>query len=462
MTIQELNEIAEKIAYSNNFKNYWAIKDELFSHSNDELKSNYHLLVAKYLCCTMAGFLDQAEEIISLFPENSLSRLGCEIVNPNITWNRFLHILQYLVDNDITVQHVQLTAGRPSLMNGFNDFTRIFPILPKYKQFFMDAIGHIYGSKSTEHLYDLAIAEYYYQKNNLIEAEGLVRKCINSFDNNEDSRFLFVAYHLEYKILLFSGQIYNSQGYIKQMKSLLEKYNIAEYGMNLDAVEMWASLHDNDYQKVSNWYIDEAPDENGDFNMVDTYRYLIKLRCYLLNGEHVAILSLVEKLRPLLTQGRRYMDLCEIDLLLAMSLYEQKKYSEAFDTLDRTINIARRHKYYRLIGDEGDRAAHLLIDYMKERGESEFLLDVYEIARKAAVLSPLYLRNEVKKQCNFTEEEVDIIRLLEQGKDRDEIAKLFFISENTVKYHLKKIYSKLGVDSACKAVWKAKLYGIIR
>lgn len=462
MTIQELNTKAMQCSGSYNIKNFWVFKDDLFALSNKELLNFPYCLVAKYCCLLMAGDIDSAEEILKLFPENSLLLFGCEIVNPNITWKRFIHIMQYLVKNDMFIPYVQLSVGRPSLMNGFNDFTRIWPLFPKYKNVFLNSIGHIYGTDNAENLYDLMIAESYYQKNNLIEAEKLVTKSLKDFDNNKDSRFLFIAYHLEYKILLFSGEIFNSKGYIKQMKAFLKKYNTAEYEINLQAVEMWASLHDNDYEKVFDWYHNCSPDENGNFNMIDTYRYLIKLRCYLLNGEHVALLSLVEKLRPLLSRGRRYMDLCEIDLLLAMSLYEQKKFNEAFDTFERSLKIAKRHKYYRLIGDEGDRAAHLIIDYMKKRGESKFLKDVYEIARKAAVLSPLYLRNEIKKQCNFTEEETDILRLVEQGKDRDEIAELFFISENTVKYHLKKIYSKLGVDSACKAVWKAKLYGIIK
>lgn len=37
----------------------------------------------------------------------------------------------------------------------------------------------------------------------------------------------------------------------------------------------------------------------------------------------------------------------------------------------------------------------------------------------------------------------------------------YLISVNTVKYHLKKIYGKLGVKSALAAVWKAKVSGVI-
>ncbi|MBR6080138.1 MAG: response regulator transcription factor [Treponema sp.] len=35
------------------------------------------------------------------------------------------------------------------------------------------------------------------------------------------------------------------------------------------------------------------------------------------------------------------------------------------------------------------------------------------------------------------------------------------MSANTVKYHLKNIYSKLGASSATQAVWEARVRGLI-
>ena len=57
--------------------------------------------------------------------------------------------------------------------------------------------------------------------------------------------------------------------------------------------------------------------------------------------------------------------------------------------------------------------------------------------------------------------EIAILKLLEQGKSKEEIGEYFFISINTVKYHMKKIYAKLGASSTHQAVWQAKRIGII-
>ncbi|WCM41143.1 helix-turn-helix transcriptional regulator [Flavobacterium sp. CBA20B-1] len=46
---------------------------------------------------------------------------------------------------------------------------------------------------------------------------------------------------------------------------------------------------------------------------------------------------------------------------------------------------------------------------------------------------------------NFTERQLEIIDLVQKGKNNKEIAAELFISENTVKYHLKAIYTILNI-----------------
>lgn len=48
---------------------------------------------------------------------------------------------------------------------------------------------------------------------------------------------------------------------------------------------------------------------------------------------------------------------------------------------------------------------------------------------------------------NLTERQTDIINLVKQGKTNKEIGEKLFISENTVKYHLKTIYKVLGIEN---------------
>lgn len=88
-------------------------------------------------------------------------------------------------------------------------------------------------------------------------------------------------------------------------------------------------------------------------------------------------------------------------------------------------------------------------------------MEMIEITRKMAIEHPLYLKVMFQNNKTFTQMEIDILKLLEQGKSKEEISRYFFITINIVKYHMKKIYSKLGVSYPLHAVWQAKLIHLI-
>jgi DNA-binding CsgD family transcriptional regulator len=58
----------------------------------------------------------------------------------------------------------------------------------------------------------------------------------------------------------------------------------------------------------------------------------------------------------------------------------------------------------------------------------------------------------MNQQPIFSEREKEVIELLLQGKSNKQIALSLDISQNTVEYHLKNIYKKLGVNSRVEAV----------
>lgn len=61
----------------------------------------------------------------------------------------------------------------------------------------------------------------------------------------------------------------------------------------------------------------------------------------------------------------------------------------------------------------------------------------------------------------LTEREFEVLRLLAQGKSNQEIAKALNVVEGTVKFHLNKILSKLGVSDRTQAVIAAFRRGIV-
>jgi two-component system, NarL family, response regulator DevR len=59
----------------------------------------------------------------------------------------------------------------------------------------------------------------------------------------------------------------------------------------------------------------------------------------------------------------------------------------------------------------------------------------------------------------LTARELAVLRLVAHGQSNDEIAAELAISSDTVKFHVKNIYRKLGVASRAEATWIAARRG---
>ncbi|MEJ2103551.1 MAG: LuxR C-terminal-related transcriptional regulator, partial [Ignavibacteriaceae bacterium] len=71
----------------------------------------------------------------------------------------------------------------------------------------------------------------------------------------------------------------------------------------------------------------------------------------------------------------------------------------------------------------------------------------FEIAK--FILKNLYKENAANSERNgfeFTGRELEVLRLIAEGKNNEEIAKKLFLSVRTVEKHLTNIYSKVGVS----------------
>jgi DNA-binding CsgD family transcriptional regulator len=139
--------------------------------------------------------------------------------------------------------------------------------------------------------------------------------------------------------------------------------------------------------------------------------------------------------------------------LLAADRGAESLYQEAIDRLERTrmrVDLARsclaygewlRRERRRLDAREQLRRAHQLF--------TEFGMEAFaERARAELEATGEHVRKRVAEaRDDLTPQEARISRLVADGATNVEIAARLFISANTVDYHLRKTYRKLGVKS---------------
>jgi DNA-binding CsgD family transcriptional regulator len=79
----------------------------------------------------------------------------------------------------------------------------------------------------------------------------------------------------------------------------------------------------------------------------------------------------------------------------------------------------------------------------------------------AVPLQPFASDDRKREDLGITPRELDILVLIANGMSNREIAEKLFVSENTVKTHSSRVFSKLGAKRRTQAVQLGKEFGLL-
>jgi two-component system NarL family response regulator len=103
--------------------------------------------------------------------------------------------------------------------------------------------------------------------------------------------------------------------------------------------------------------------------------------------------------------------------------------------------------------------------YLLKDVPREALIDCIRRVHAGETCLPVHLANRLAKRIgdkSVSEREIDVLKLLAQGKNNKEIGSALFISAGTVKSHVKSIFGKLNVNSRAEAVANAAHRALIQ
>jgi LuxR family maltose regulon positive regulatory protein len=138
-----------------------------------------------------------------------------------------------------------------------------------------------------------------------------------------------------------------------------------------------------------------------------------------------------------------------------------------FASLKQGLEIAANHCLIRTLIDEGEPIRLLWCRFYTEviDGRITVTADVLEyltrlLHQERAGAIPTEEHSSSSEHF-LSEREIEILRYIASGLSNQEIAKLLFIADGTVKKHLSNIFAKLQVHSRTKAIATARQSGII-
>ena len=368
-----------------------------------------------------------------------------------------------IFDKGMSLPEFSVTSNYPSTMNGGKDFCHWSREDRKLAATIGKLVERVLG-RYGKGLVKVALGESFYEKGeDAYEVLTLLARAKMEAEGGGMTEIAFAAVGLQVRLDTLQGEIQTAAEVLASFEKGVREQGAVQLLPNIGALQCRLALYQGDKEAVAAWMA-QAPDEDREFCIMERYRYLTKVRCYLSLGEYLKAQALLEKLRYYTEKCRRTYIRMEVRLLSAIAKYRTGgAWKEEFLS---ALKEACGYHFIRLISEEGAAAQELFAAAGKNFLEKEipdkgWLSRLMEETGKVAVRYPVYLKGQLAKAPDFCEAALSVLRLQAEGKSVGKIAQELSMKEATVKYHAKENYRKLGVSGKADAVLAARNLGIL-
>lgn len=408
----------------------------------------------------LRDFMEKSEGSLKREAGNRL--LYLDIALPHRGTVRMADLLKHagtlLKDGKAILPEFSVTSNLPSIMNGGKDFCEWSKVDKELAASIGKVVEFVLG-KYGKGLVSIALAESYFEKGmDSYEVVSLAEKGRMQAEAGGKKEQVFVAVGILAWLSLINGHAEDAQDILNGFRHSIEKETL-QILPNLYALQCRIYLYQGKLSEVLEW-MEKAPDENRDFCSLERFCYLTKIRCYIQFGKYEKAYGLLLKMAYYADVQKRNYIAMETKLLLAIVRYRMKQ--EGWEEiLQECIVQAEDYHFVRILSREGGVVLKLLKEGCFQWKEEGFRKQTVRECEKMQNYYPSYLKEKTDVGITLSENALNILRLQAEGYSTNQIAKLLGITGNTIKYHSKETYRKLGVGSKAAAVSQAKNRGLI-
>jgi LuxR family maltose regulon positive regulatory protein len=200
----------------------------------------------------------------------------------------------------------------------------------------------------------------------------------------------------------------------------------------------------------------------------DIHRYAALARAYVASAEQRFddAISILSALRRDCENVHNLQLALRVETHLAAVRFRTKQVAEALESFGGIVTAFAKAGIYQTILDEGAEVGPLLVAFQEklERTESSRELMSY-VSNLTTAWRSRYQSEPQQAPTSavvesLSERESDILKLIAGGLSNKEIARNLAITPETVKSHVKHIFTKLNVERRAQAVSRAQILGL--
>ncbi|QDK97545.1 helix-turn-helix transcriptional regulator [Acinetobacter tandoii] len=315
-------------------------------------------------------------------------------------------------------------------------------------------------------------ADLYYEMNKLALAEA----ALTDFNGGTQlvlPDMVIVGYILNLRLAQLKGNPEVSQRYLHEIQLKSSLWSLPRLAQTIECYQQPECETLATQNQAQSAQVEDISPEVNVLNFTHLLRGddLIHYRRQILNGntEEVTAFLLQQQ------QSFKHYPLrqARLKLLLTLAYHQQQKLFLAFEQLEQALLLIMPTGALRLILDEPPIIWGVITQLYKELQSRkqdknlpllkyiQYLFEVQQ-ADVDAELNPTTIEPKSISQLDqFSKRELQILAKVGEGLTDAEIAEKIFLSVNTIKWHLRNIYSKLMVRSRLEAAKVAKAKGLI-
>lgn len=203
----------------------------------------------------------------------------------------------------------------------------------------------------------------------------------------------------------------------------------------------------------NHWYQEKAFDIDNHYNAYDEKAYLLYAQYLYLKSRHSECIKVLGKIVHETSKNNRLLHLIEARCLQALTQHSMGKETRSIDTLSQVIELIGDNNYCYSFVDFGLPMKQLLTRLYET---SLFKTRIARVLNHFPEQEAPRLPKSVLMIKSLSNKEKQTLSLLIAGSSNQEIANQLFVSPNTVKTHIRNIYSKLKVNNRSQAINKAR------
>lgn len=414
---------------------------------NEEESERWYQELAAY-AKEKTGGMKRAAEARLLYLDIGLPHRG--IIQ---TAELFKHAGILLAERKMILPEFSVTSNLPSMMNGGKDFCEWSRKDKELAKTIGKVVTLVLG-KYGKGLVNLALAESLFEKGeDDYEVSSLVSRGRMEAESGGKTEQVFVAVGIFTWMSLIKNHMENAVEMLESFRQTA-KQEAPRLLPNICALSIRLDLYAGRIDKACQW-LEDASDENAEFNGMERYCYMTKVRVYLAAGRKEKAFLLLDKMRFYAEKMHRNYIAIEV-LILSAVVHYRMGMDDWQDILQKAVASAEDYHFVRILTREGAALWELLKQRTISWQNPGFKKQVMEECAQMAELYPAYLKEKPEGSVLLSDKALKILRLQAEGLSVEKIAGRLGLSKAGVKYYNQETYKKLGVNNKAAAVTEAR------